>query len=137
MPNNKHKITKERAKQLTEHFKGNRKASSGKFRNIPDGFIFPIETIRELISHPDAKHFVMQLGWNPQPKQPGSGPNVTPVLFVTDDNYKALPELQPLGSGTSAFSATTSYAASLDSGGGGGFVNEGGAFPPPPVSLGD
>jgi hypothetical protein len=140
MPNGNHRLTRQQAKKLIDDLKNTRRASSVPFRNLPDGFLFPVEVIRNLIRHPDAVHFVIQLGW----KNTGPGnsqANITPVLFVTDSNHKALGEI-PLASTGGSDDALLVAASSAEFTGtasttnsGGGFINEGLPFPPPTVST--
>jgi hypothetical protein len=140
MPNGNHRLTRQQAKKLIDDLKNIRGGSNGPFRNLPDGFIFPVEVIRNLIKHVDAVNFVIQLGWKATGPG-GSQANMTPVLFVTDSNNKALGEIPIASTGGSADSsmvATSSSGiteSSSTSETGGGFINEGLPFPPPTVST--
>jgi hypothetical protein len=140
MPNGNHRLTRQQAKKLINDLKNIRGGSNGPFRNLPDGFMFPVEVIRNLIRHPDAVNFVIQLGWKASGPG-GSQANMTPVLFVTDSNNKALGEIPLASTGGSADSimvarSTTEFTESASTGDtGGGFINEGLPFPPPTVSA--
>jgi hypothetical protein len=84
MSNGKHRITKERAERMLDGMKAKIANHGDPLSGFPEGFIFDIEAVRKLISHPRAAHFIIRFGWNEDKAE------IAPVLCVADSNKNVL-----------------------------------------------
>jgi hypothetical protein len=131
MPSNKHKIPRSEAKKFAKEF--DRKKAEGKetLKDIPDGFLFTADEVKELLSNPRAVSFVIRFGW--KKTQMGNGTEkdtICPILMVLDDKNKII-------EGSSDAATDDAMAMSARDAGepGGGFLDEGDPIPPPPLDL--
>lgn len=144
MAKGKHRITKKKAKDLVDAMKQKRATSAPPFKDLPDGYVFEIEDVRTLISSTNAAYFIIQLGWQEATTGPGGKKaGMTPVLCITDSQYKIIEAPDPIASASlgttepaeSVLSASLAFTAEStdDEGDGGGFLDESNPYPPPPI----
>jgi len=144
MAKGKHRITKKKAKDLVDALKQKRAGSAQPFKDLPDGYVFEIEDVRTLLSSPNAAYFIIQLGWQEATTGPGGKKaGMTPVLCITDSQYKIIEAPDPVEGESLATSEPTASATSAslaistdttdDEGDGGGFLDESKPYPPPSI----
>jgi hypothetical protein len=84
MAQGKHRISKEKADKLLAGMKTRISDSDSPFKDFPEGFIFDIEAVRKLVSHPEAAHFIIRFGWKEDEKV------IAPILCVADADKEVL-----------------------------------------------
>ena len=131
MPGKKHKIPRSDAKKMVKEF--DRKKAQGKetIKDIPDGFIFKADEVRELLNTPLAESFVIRFGW--KKTRMGNGTEkemIAPILLVLDANNNIIEDTTAEDSENSPAMTTRSTEES-----GGGYLDEGDPIPPPPVDF--
>ena len=131
MASHKHKISRSKAKKLADQFIAKKKKSKC-FKQIPDGFLFDVEEVRQMIKHPSAKYFIVQMGLKVTTRKGVAAEELTPVLFLADDKFKAI-EGSTTGTNGSSLRSASSPASDEDEGG--GFLDESNPYPPPPIDI--
>lgn len=130
MANRKHRISKEKALSLTAAMQARIAAAGSPFKDFPEGFSFDIEAVRQLVSNPNAAHFVIRFGWDDTP--PGKG--IVPVLSIADSNFAIIET--GMSSQPDATSATSSFLRDEGLTGTeeipGDYLDEGSRYPPKP-----
>jgi hypothetical protein len=129
MPSGKHKIPRDKAEKMIKKFKELR--GSGKpLPALPDGYIFDAEDVKTLLSHPQARHFVVSFGIKETEENGKSKGEVSPILTVADDQYRTLQSTLT----NTAVKSSASESINEMGDEGGGYLDEGKPYPPPPYN---
>ena len=133
MPARKHKIPKSDARKLAKEFKKKKDEGNETIRNIPDGFLFKADEVRELLSHSEAVSFVIRFGWKKTKMGNGTEKEIIcPILVVLDSHGKIIE-----GSTLSEEDGAMAMATRDGGESGGGYLDEGDPIPPPQVDFDD
>ena len=120
----KHRITRDKADKLIAGMRTQIFKPGSPVENFPEGFIFDVEAVRKLISHPEAAHFIIRFGWKEKEKL------IAPILCVADANKNVLEQggRQQVSAGTRSLKMDSSKKAAADMEAG-GFIDEGTKHP--------
>ncbi|MCU0403037.1 MAG: hypothetical protein MUE99_00680 [Chitinophagaceae bacterium] len=125
MPSKSHKIPKDEAVKLAKEFDKQKAVGKETIRDIPDGFLFDVKDVAELISNPKAVSFLIRFGWKvTDTEAPESKGILCPILVVLDENNRVIQR-----SGDDMLPSDPDEP-------GGGYLDESDPIPPPVVDFG-